>query len=739
MAKFDFKKAAVDHVEKILFGMVILIVLFGLVTTDWSSYKGTPREITQKVEQARNNLALSVWPEEERAKYALTPETAPSQVVRDELFVSISPAQYEPSTRFSVDPAGGKEPLREIEKKAPEELIATTGRVLIELLPEVDESDAAGELAMSAQPMPEEDPNIADEFRKRPGNLGGGPGGLEDEYYAPELDAMRNAENVDVTGVGPGMDLLDPLGGGVALPTKNGEGFPFVSVRAVFPVREQIARFADAMHVPFAEAARQFYIIDFELERQELQSATTWSEWEPVQIEVATDILSRSAGYDADVVNSAITDPVVTMPLPMRISGRWYSQATHPRIKNFVLDDKQIQLEMELNSLMLEKAIEERKAVKKTAVQRGGFASMSFGSNEIQSQLMGSESVYDSSAYMMESSMPAGMPGPRGSRGPQAGNAPTAGMDQLLEKLVDKNDKERKEALRGWIQERAKADGELLLFRYMDFSVEPGKTYRYRVRFKIPNPNFGRRISEADGLAHVVEGETRETEWSNITEPAAVPSNVDYFLAGVHEPNRTRNNELAPSASMEIFQWDNRYGTTMNAKLEVRSGQEIAGEVETEVIKPAENVFEKEKYKFKSTDFVADVIGDLEVDPTFHGQGKEAVKLLRGANGYMLAMGQVLVATPAGLELYDGHSRRAQLQALTSHQKQQAEYFEGIKKAQEALANVGVGSELDPYGLGSAESAMMDEYGGASSRQKNVLRRGRSKRSKLMMGEGAFQ
>ena len=38
--------------------------------------------------------------------------------------------------------------------------------------------------------------------------------------------------------------------------------------------------------------------------------------------------------------------------------------------------------------------------------------------------------------------------------------------------------------------------GRLLLFRYFDFSIEPGNAYRYRVKLKMRNPNYLRGYDE---------------------------------------------------------------------------------------------------------------------------------------------------------------------------------------------------------------------------------------------------
>ena len=81
------------------------------------------------------------------------------------------------------------------------------------------------------------------------------------------------------------------------------------------------------------------------------------------------------------------------------------------------------------------------------------------------------------------------------------------------------------------------AVGNLLLFRYIDFAIEPGKSYRYRcARMEIENPSFQERVADA-ATPSVVEGETRFNSWSNITAPVSVEKMTHYFVQQV-EPKR---------------------------------------------------------------------------------------------------------------------------------------------------------------------------------------------------------
>ncbi|HWB13492.1 MAG TPA: hypothetical protein VG826_29980 [Pirellulales bacterium] len=62
---------------------------------------------------------------------------------------------------------------------------------------------------------------------------------------------------------------------------------------------------------------------------------------------------------------------------------------------------------------------------------------------------------------------------------------------------------------------------EYRLFRFFDFAVEPGKTYRYRVKLAVMNPNADvpKRYLENYAFA---DGETRESDWSQPSGPITV-------------------------------------------------------------------------------------------------------------------------------------------------------------------------------------------------------------------------
>jgi len=63
---------------------------------------------------------------------------------------------------------------------------------------------------------------------------------------------------------------------------------------------------------------------------------------------------------------------------------------------------------------------------------------------------------------------------------------------------------------------------EYRLFRFVDLDVEPGRQYRYRVKFALRNPNFGLNQQHL-AVAAAAKGEFLVSPYSNETPPISVP------------------------------------------------------------------------------------------------------------------------------------------------------------------------------------------------------------------------
>ena len=74
-----------------------------------------------------------------------------------------------------------------------------------------------------------------------------------------------------------------------------------------------------------------------------------------------------------------------------------------------------------------------------------------------------------------------------------------------------------------------------LLVRFFDFTVAPGKSYKYRIKLTVGNPNY---MVGAKYLQDAASSEipSRETEWS---EPSGVVSVVDRAIWLPQTPSRS--------------------------------------------------------------------------------------------------------------------------------------------------------------------------------------------------------
>ncbi|WP_437226927.1 hypothetical protein SH661x_000083 [Planctomicrobium sp. SH661] len=719
MAKMNVKKLAADHAEKFVFGVFALIVVMALAGTNWTPYEGTPREITQRVIEGKKKLKANTWPEEEMAKYKIADEAAPANIVYDRLRKEYSPSLVEMSGRMVVDPFKGNEPVTEPILKPAEELIASSARVFINMFDESKMTPETEQESMLAEKDVDDDSDRPDELRRNANTAASGmPGmaGMEGprSYGAMQFEAMMTAPGGPLSG---GALSGEPGMSGPEVQTLKGEGYHFVSVRAVFPLREQITHYAEAINKSFHYAAATFDIRDFELERQTAQPGDDpWSgPWEPVDMKMAEDILSKADGFDAEVVNPMITNAVITMPLPMRISGRWDKQATHPRIEKFTLSDSQIALEAEMQRKLLQEAVNQQKEMDASTVKRGGFSRLTLDPRQLNQDMLG-VGMFESPGMgaMGRGPMGGALSGSMGMGGP--GGMPgatnrtrgnTATVDPVQKLISDMakgatNKTEEEERIRKWIQSLVSAEGELLLFRYLDFNVEPGKTYRYRVRFILANPNYGKRIADAGGLNHVVEGETRETPWSNVTRPVTVEKDVKYFLTEIRE----QSSRVLPTVYLDVYEWAQQHGTVINALLDLRFGQQMKQEKETLVIDPAKMINGKQKFEFKATDFLVDATEDMKIDEAFHENVDDGtgIKLPVGTRGRLPNTPKVLMASVDHELKYLNPDRvRKEHKSQKDYVKLQTELFEYLKTPE---TNAGDGALAELGLLGSEGPAM---------------------------------
>jgi hypothetical protein len=779
--KLDPKKLAVDHGEKLAFGVIVVLVLLALVSTNWVPYEKEPEEITTKVAEAQSKLGQSGWPQEEQTKYQLTPEKQPREVVVAQLEtpVLVTPL-FAPSQKMTKPLNELDNPLQEPELNPVKHMYVTQARVFVHERTEPEELANAGEgdegtsSGESGKPgaSDKKDENVSDEFRSRGGLAGGGAvpggygagdsasmlgmamGGYQPDYGSMEAPELAMGETYGAgyySGMMGGMPGEEGMEGGMGFASNiKGRGYPFVSVRGVFEFKEQVRKFAEAIHRSPAEAYRTFEIIDFELQRQVLEvSPDQWSDWSKVDTNVLRDVIKTAAGLAPDPVQPTVTDSAITCPLPQRVFGVWDQQATHPLLKDFQLSEAEMDNELKYQYALLKSFMESKKSLPETGVQKKGFSDMQFDARQLQQGVMGLDSAYDmqmSAMSMMqgEAGMGAGMAAMAGGYpgggiagyggGPQGS---TMGGDAAFKKFAEEltkelDPKEVDEQLRDYIKKRAQAAGSLLLFRYLDFNVVPGRTYRYRVRLELRNPNYGQNIASAGGVAQVVDGPTRPTPWSEVTEPITVEDTVKYYISKI-EPARVR---LYPEVRMNVFQYDQTLGTWVQQQLNVAYGQNVGGKAKAKQVDPAKQTNEEKDYVFKSNDVVVDSMPDISFNSAAHPDLKLAPNSRSQAG---ISEHALLVTQDHRLKDVDPLSQADALAKMEKYMEDQDEFFESMIRQQPTDLGEGMTDYSEMYeqlyggamGMGDSSAGA---GGGRRARGRSPLRKGGSYGAGMMPG-----
>ncbi|GEM_PF-1188416 len=90
------------------------------------------------------------------------------------------------------------------------------------------------------------------------------------------------------------------------------------------------------------------------------------------------------------------------------------------------------------------------------------------------------------------------------------------------------------------------------LFRFVDYQVEPGKKYRYRVRLYLTNPNYRLPAQYLQDESYAREA-FLITQWSEASNLVRVPADVS-ILAGPAKPGRIPTSDPKATLGVTVFQ-----------------------------------------------------------------------------------------------------------------------------------------------------------------------------------------
>jgi hypothetical protein len=256
------------------------------------------------------------------------------------------------------------------------------------------------------------------------------------------------------------------------------KGMSWVVVTGLVPLAKQDTEFEEAFHnVQFNDPDQDFpEFFGLRIERAEVQDESAAPAWQPMNLASIQKTLKSFHAMAPELVDEEFTDPNHTMPLGPMVGAEWtFDVVGHPKVK------------------LAEKP----------------------GTRAVRPEVAAAEPAEDE-----DEAGGVGLVDPNRPRA-DFGAPPNIGPRPV-----------RRQGRLG-VPKRKQSDS--ILFRVIDYTVEPGKQYRYRVQRRLLNPNRG--VAEK----WLKDPATRtkkiiESPWSEPTPAVMVPRDIELFAGAVTKP-----------------------------------------------------------------------------------------------------------------------------------------------------------------------------------------------------------
>ena len=280
------------------------------------------------------------------------------------------------------------------------------------------------------------------------------------------------------------------------------------------------------------------------------------------------------------------------MPLPRKVVGQWSAdEASHPRVESFELSKEEKAFVEKLNAAA-RKAQEKQKANQEVEIELGGFSDFASSAVDVASAFGGPGSLQGGYEEGEDFSSDLG------------------GEDGLTEEqraLIDTT--------------LATAANRLLLVRFMDFTIERGNSYQYRVRLKMKNPNYRHPLDELEDPAMAAEP-TLTSDWSEPTPDVFAPVGQRLYLTDVS--NRSSGPETVDVA---VYTDSLETGMPVLGKIKIQPGMRIADNVNIELVDLTRDVLERQEIVIETGDTLATAEAFSKLSRSVH---KELVGFITG-------------------------------------------------------------------------------------------------------------
>lgn len=694
MKKLDLQDRGIKtklilHVEKLVFGLaIVLVAVFIYFGTQQDTIQTEPQQLEQAAKRADENIKVSTWEKVEGERWkAPEYQTAAARASKP---IPLNP--YETPSSLKV------RHKESVEKRSDPALLTVTD---IQLKP-----GFAPIAMMSNQRMGGTGYGGGGyESEAMPtggGYPGGGGGGYPMGYGGGGYD-MYGGE----MGMGPDPDappVLTPEQQKELGPAKAGagskiEGKYFISVMALVPLKKQLdlynASFKDrANYIEARDYPRYVY---FAVERREQAVDGQWSEWtKPVNVNAERLMAQTRWAFRPDeVIPPEYMDPVLTFPIPPILlfdPSEWARHSEIPKYepKSMYGGPEEDMVGEEFDPLMGQEISDNPGEIPFSGGNMmggdygggygtggyggpGGYGTGGYGGpGGYQGQMINGRMVITPPEGMIQK--PSGTGGAGGYEGggasyPGGGGGGYEGG--------------------GYTGGNSMFDAENKMFRFFDTTVQPNKTYQYRIQLWLEDPNMPEQIQQIpparaleSGVIARVQPERdkiskamnqnrggaggyeggmmnstnqrpvhefwRKTEFSEPSPACRVPSSAD-VLTGSIDSGRTvthrddRNKVLRnadPSAKILAMKWDPKEDVKAMVTKEIKSvsrGSAVEYKGDLWVLDPATYQFKKPwpvdteeknpEYVLKTGYTVLDIRGGQDTAGRFTDEKNEKLKI----------------------------------------------------------------------------------------------------------------
>jgi len=150
------------------------------------------------------------------------------------------------------------------------------------------------------------------------------------------------------------------------------------------------------------------------------------------------------------------------------------------------------------------------------------------------------------------------------------------------------------------------------LFRFFDFSVKPGKKYRYQVKLVLANPNykFPARVLDAKnpGLA---KGDTRESPWSAPSATISIPQGSQLLASKIKQPR----GPVEQKVEVLVRNWNAARAISALQTRDLMRGEAANFSAEAVIDNPMTGQFTREQdFAFTTNNVLVDMAGGDSFD-----------------------------------------------------------------------------------------------------------------------------